>query len=356
MEGSRPGFWPHGVAALFLVGMAGAALAAPAWYRGLVQEDGLVEWSTFGLFLVAGLVRLPVAVRERRPFDLLVALFCLFVAGEEISWGQRVLGFTPPDYFLERNHQQEANLHNFADVFGRPGLTLAALLAAYGLLLPAVAAVRPARVWLDRLRVTVPPAGAHPWFGVAAVLLLAYPFEYTGEWVEALAGALFLATAPGPGPVRMPHWAPWATAATLGAAMTAVTVAGRDPGGRRTACAEAEAEALLRDVVAGEAALPRLAEASYVHKRVFTAAEDGYVTAAGLVAYRAAAPCPREKADRASARRRYAVDPWGLSYWIVSDGRSGSRRVAVYSMGPNRHRDGEPGAGAGDDIAVYVEL
>lgn len=356
MDGRVRALWPHGVAGLFVAGMAVGFLAAPSWYHGLVQEDGPIEWATVGLFLVAGLARLPVAVRERRIFDALVALFCLFVAGEEISWGQRLLGFTPPEYFLAHNYQQEANLHNFADLFGRPGPVLAALLAAYGLLLPALASAEAGRRWLARLRVTVPPHAAIPWFAAAAALLVAYPIEYTGEWVEALAGALFLATAPGPPPTRFPSWAPWGAAAGLAAVMTAITLAARDPGGRRSGCAEAEAEALVRDLVAGEAALPRLAGASYVHKRVFTAVEDGYVAAGGLEGYRAAPPCPGEAPDRKDARRRYAVDPWGSSYWVVSDGRGETRRVAVYSLGPNRRRDGEAGTGAGDDVAVYVDL
>jgi hypothetical protein len=36
----------------------------------------------------------------------------IFGAGEEISWGQRILGLKSPEYFKEHNAQGETNLHN----------------------------------------------------------------------------------------------------------------------------------------------------------------------------------------------------------------------------------------------------
>ncbi len=65
---------------------------APDRYRALLQEDRIVEWTTVWLFLAAAFVGLRGALTHRRVFDGLVALFCLFVAGEEISWGQRLPG------------------------------------------------------------------------------------------------------------------------------------------------------------------------------------------------------------------------------------------------------------------------
>jgi len=66
---------------------------APDHYQMLMQEDRPVEWTTVWLFLAAGVIGLRNSIRHRRIFDGLVALFCLFIAGEEISWGQRLLGF-----------------------------------------------------------------------------------------------------------------------------------------------------------------------------------------------------------------------------------------------------------------------
>src|SRR5687767_4471263 len=83
----------------------------------LAQEDGPIEWATFVAFVMAA-GWLVFGVRRVSPSwwfqgaTLLLAAFCLVVAGEEISWGQRLFGFRPPDVFLERNFQQELNVHN----------------------------------------------------------------------------------------------------------------------------------------------------------------------------------------------------------------------------------------------------
>ena len=42
----------------------------------------------------------------------------LFIAGEEISWGQRIFGYPTPDWIAERNLQEEFNLHNLSGVQG----------------------------------------------------------------------------------------------------------------------------------------------------------------------------------------------------------------------------------------------
>lgn len=44
---------------------------------------------------------------------LIVGVLALVVAGEELSWGQHLLGFSSPQLFIDHNLQQETNLHNF---------------------------------------------------------------------------------------------------------------------------------------------------------------------------------------------------------------------------------------------------
>jgi len=39
-------------------------------------------------------------------------LLCLFGAGEEISWGQRIFGLETPDFLSDKNAQGEIGLHN----------------------------------------------------------------------------------------------------------------------------------------------------------------------------------------------------------------------------------------------------
>jgi hypothetical protein len=84
-----------------------------------LEEDGIVEWLTV-VGLVAGFI-----VCISRFFKLLklkswwfltvtlvLGLLLFMAAGEEISWGQRILGIRSSEYFLNHNAQGETNLHN----------------------------------------------------------------------------------------------------------------------------------------------------------------------------------------------------------------------------------------------------
>ncbi|MCS5697473.1 pectate lyase [Cyanobium sp. FGCU-52] len=85
------------------------------WRKG---EDGPVEWLQFlgyaGACLGAWVV---VWHRRRLGFSMALlgwvalALFCFLMAGEEISWGERITGFGL-ETVREINAQEETNLHN----------------------------------------------------------------------------------------------------------------------------------------------------------------------------------------------------------------------------------------------------
>jgi hypothetical protein len=338
----------HVVAGAIVAGALGLAYLAPERYTPLMEEDRAVEWATVALFLLAGAVRIHRAVRARRAFDVLVGLFCVFVAGEEISWGQRLIGFTPPDVFLERNTQQEANVHNVADILGGPKWMLIVAVAGYALVLPALARVGTARRVTDRVGATPPATALVPWFLLGIALLIWYPITFTGEWVELLAGWLFLAAVP-VSPRGLALTAALALPAAL--AMTWVSAARRPTDSAQVACAEVEVRALLDDITLG-AATPRLDEMAEIHKRVWGAVTSGFIDDMLLQRFREAS-CPGTAGDESrAARRRYVVDRWGTAYWVsvTRDDESGVRRVVVYSFGPNRRRDGEPGEATQDDI------
>ena len=88
--------------------------------RRLVMEDSLVEWGQFLLLIAAGLCCLIVVRGYRRYYGspllrisfLVLCLLSFFVAGEEISWGQRLLGFATPEGLAEVSVQDEFNVHN----------------------------------------------------------------------------------------------------------------------------------------------------------------------------------------------------------------------------------------------------
>lgn len=94
-------------------------LRFPLFHQRYIQgEDRLVEWVTFAGFLLASLfcgclIPLRRAI-PRLGFVYLMGLMLFFFvcAGEELSWGQRQLGFETPAAIKETNVQGEFNIHN----------------------------------------------------------------------------------------------------------------------------------------------------------------------------------------------------------------------------------------------------
>ncbi len=134
-----------------------------------VQEDGLVEWITV-LGLLAGAI--VCFGRFKRLFakkpkwflfiTLFLGLFLFFAAGEEISWGQRLIGIQTPEYFQKHNAQQETNLHNLV-VSGVKlnklifSILLVGALCIYLLLIPVLYGRNlPAQSLIDRWGIPVP--------------------------------------------------------------------------------------------------------------------------------------------------------------------------------------------------------
>lgn len=158
------------------------ACAFPRAYILATYEDLLGEWAQFYFFAFALYFSLGCALAEtasHRPFFCCLALACFYVLGEEISWGQRLIGFDTPLFFREHNLQQETNLHNF---FTGPYSTLlkrcieaglAAALVFYGCIYPARRLDRWEMVaWLKRKVIPAPPAALWPFFCGAALFEL----------------------------------------------------------------------------------------------------------------------------------------------------------------------------------------
>ena len=77
-----------------------------------------------------------------------LALLFLFGAGEEVSWGQRILGFQTPESLSQVNRQEEFNLHNLsaweASRFFDPDRLFDLFWFLFAVFTPAVALVVPA--------------------------------------------------------------------------------------------------------------------------------------------------------------------------------------------------------------------
>ncbi|PIQ22948.1 MAG: hypothetical protein COW65_00165 [Cytophagales bacterium CG18_big_fil_WC_8_21_14_2_50_42_9] len=92
----------------------------PFWFEFIyVPEDGFIEWMTvLPLLLMAvvsvnRLVKLAPLRNSWFVISLLLFMgFCIFAAGEELSWGQRLFNWKSTEFFKENNAQKETNFHN----------------------------------------------------------------------------------------------------------------------------------------------------------------------------------------------------------------------------------------------------
>jgi len=96
-------------------------LRAKGWYNMLVREDGPFEVLTALAYLVGCIVAFSMAKEFYRQKSLFwgiayisLSIGFLFICLEEISWGQRILKMSTPQFFEEHNYQKEINLHNLA--------------------------------------------------------------------------------------------------------------------------------------------------------------------------------------------------------------------------------------------------
>ena len=88
-------------------------------YAQLFAEGSVAEWLTFLLFVVSAPVAMACGLASwkhhehlRAGHHLVFSLACLFVALEEMSWGQMVFNWPTPGLLNEHNAQHETSLHN----------------------------------------------------------------------------------------------------------------------------------------------------------------------------------------------------------------------------------------------------
>jgi len=165
-------------------------------------EDGPVEYGGALAWLVASVVCVVAWVRARRrgrargiPWLLLLGFLFFFAGGEEVSWGQRLMGFETPEAVGGQNVQGEFNLHNLevfhaTDLDGEhkaglaDWLTMEKMFALFWLsfcvLLPlGVASVRPLSRMVRRLRTPVVP------IVIGLLFPLNYAIHRALEWVQS---------------------------------------------------------------------------------------------------------------------------------------------------------------------------
>jgi len=346
---------------LLLVFVVAASLNAynePLYYLS-VQEDEFLEWATFWGFVVAAVIYFSSAwhqfklSRQLPWFVFGLALFCFLVAMEEISWGQRLLGYRAPDFFLERNFQQELNLHNVVDTSLRK-IVMKIILLGYGVIMSAAGLWPPVKRIFLHLRIVAPSPLLIVSFLAMFLIYSWYPWSHTGEWVElsmalgfAYAAAFERATDKSiTRKIMIVFAAIWILAAlTVGILRYAHAV---DP--ERLAAARLEIIALQKDFSSGQ-----LHTRCGIHKRLYTFVKEYQQ------AYLLEGEYSRLLASSGNAARaEYLLDPWNSAYWIRHKCRNGREATFIYSFGPNRRRDssdweiGDEAAG-GDDIGAHLD-
>ena len=102
-----------------------ATRSFPALFLDVTQEDGWMEngqMILLGLGSVTGMMVSRVLWKKHQRFwacaYFLLALALFWVAGEEVSWGQRFFHLPTPAWLASHNTQQELNLHNLNGVDG----------------------------------------------------------------------------------------------------------------------------------------------------------------------------------------------------------------------------------------------
>ena len=129
------------------------------WISIALPEDHYFELVGAFAFLVTSILFFYGFILARRTLDaswvslakkliyLGLALLFFFGAGEEISWGQRILGFATPETLSQINRQEEFNLHNLsaweASDFLDPDRLFDIFWFLFAVLTPAVALVVP---------------------------------------------------------------------------------------------------------------------------------------------------------------------------------------------------------------------
>jgi lipopolysaccharide exporter len=158
--------WVVAALATFTVLLYLTLLLGNAAFTWLIREEHPVELLGAVALLAAGVICLiswrrvaedPTWPRLRRLSLLGLGVLFLFAFGEEISWGQRILGIGTPESLGEANRQDELNLHN-VDALGGVNVLFQLFWVGMGVVIPVVAMWRPARLWLERITPILPVA------------------------------------------------------------------------------------------------------------------------------------------------------------------------------------------------------
>lgn len=396
VRSDRSGVWRVVLESVFFAVIVLALVALAAWDRGLFDtlmwEDNAAEWATFFGFAFGGVIALFAAGRSmlgkgggprgtRRILFVLVMLglgaFCVFAAGEEISWAQRIFGYMPPELFQKKNFQQEFNFHNVLQYIVSPRLVFVVICFGYGVAVPVAAWVigeRPLSLWGRMVETAAPSVHLVPWFALTGGVYWSCTVKMSPEAAEMMLGLLVLADVAGKtrrfgtgdasGDARrgaVGSLAVLSIAVALGFVANPLIerfVFGVDP--QLVQQTREELEAIGRDLserAAIDRELPTSGE--LVDSRLYYASRMGWMEFEQHGFFRTLTSDERD--TPLGLRQTYFLDPWNNAYWVRMRGYG---PVYLYSFGPNRRLDTvlsddagppTPEQLRGDDIGVWIE-
>ncbi len=356
----------------------------------LMWEDAWGEWATFFAFLFAGLIGSKTLFARYRQWTgsgreffqpsqcalLTLSAFCLLAAGEEISWGQRLLGLRPPELFQELNFQQELNFHNILHYLFSPRLIVLFICIVYGVLLPVATMILPGPRAAERPNLAVAFA-PHPvlvfWFTVTGIVYWFRPVYMSTEAAELMLGLLLLSDvylkthAPDSRSKAVPRTRSIGIALILGLPLLLGGMVNPiidpilyGPDQPRVEQATEELQLMANDLLENEWINPSVAtDGDLYDSRIYYAVNQQWLYFDETGNYFNKRDIQIDQGE--VTRLNYFLDPWNNAYWIRMQG---TQPVMLYSFGPNRRLDtiladevGVPSREQiiGDDIGVWLD-
>lgn len=158
------------VAVLAVLAFLSPELARPL-FTSVTAEDSLIEWLQFGFIALsawaAWRIGRTLLLSQERGLGFLytgIGLAAVFIAGEEISWGQRLIGWSTPVEWAAINEQGETTIHNVG-VVRRFFLLILFIASMYGAFVPLAQAAFGSRQTSTPLSLLfVPPVSVVPAF------------------------------------------------------------------------------------------------------------------------------------------------------------------------------------------------
>lgn len=135
----------------------------------MMSENGPVElaqWIVITMAALVAFVTLPKVPPKKDPFLfawlLIAGLACVYISGEEVSWGQHFLNWDTPSYWAVVNDQQETNLHNTTSWLDqKPRLILMIGIVLGGIIFPILQKFKPGAL-PEKFNIIYPTAAFMP--------------------------------------------------------------------------------------------------------------------------------------------------------------------------------------------------